>query len=259
MKKLLSRMLIATFFALTLLGIAGAQTPTVVSTSGDITGAIDQFRALLGEPSNRAALGQQPSGRRELNFDGEPADPFVNTDAFPADFFNVHSAETGYGLTRGAVFSTPGTGFRLSDNDFSDVNPNYGLEFFSFSPPRTFAPVGSNIMEVTFFVAGEAMPAAVQGFGLVFSGVDMEGSATLELFSGETSLGVYAAPVRSDIKGLSFLGIKFQESVVTRVRITAGQGALGPGVQDVSAGGDLDLVVLDHFIYGEPAALAETE
>ncbi len=31
-----------------------------------------------------------------------------------------------------------------------------------------------------------------------------------------------------------------------------GQGALGAGVADVSAGGTVDLVVLDDFLFGEP-------
>ena len=47
----------------------------------------------------------------------------------------------------------------------------------------------------------------------------------------------------------SFLGVDFGTAVVSRVRITSGNAALGPGLTD---GGIRDLVVMDDFIYGEP-------
>jgi hypothetical protein len=39
---------------------------------------------------------------------------------------------------------------------------------------------------------------------------------------------------------------------VARVRITFGTGVLGAATNDLSAGGPVDLVVADNFIYGEP-------
>jgi hypothetical protein len=42
------------------------------------------------------------------------------------------------------------------------------------------------------------------------------------------------------------------EAIVARARITLGTGALGANVNDVSAGGTVDVVVTDNFIYGEP-------
>jgi hypothetical protein len=44
----------------------------------------------------------------------------------------------------------------------------------------------------------------------------------------------------------------YAEALIARVRITLGTGALGANVNDISAGGTLDLVVLDNLIYGEP-------
>src|SRR5688500_1312212 len=116
--------------------------------------------------------------------------------------------------------------------------------------------VGSNVIDVHFRVAGETTPAAVTGFGVVFSDVDRAGSATIEFFDRDgRSLGVLTAPVRSDAAGLSFAGARFAQPIVARARVTSRTGALGAGAKDVTAGGQRDLVVTDNFIYGEPNAL----
>jgi hypothetical protein len=217
----------------------------VVQGTGDITAAVAQFRGLLGDPLNGAKADDQERGRREINWDGVPPN-FTNVNTFPAGFFN----------NRGANFAGPGTGFRNSDNDFFDLNPNYAVEFEPFSTPTTFAPVGSPEMEVDFTVAGTNTPAAVTGFGIVFSDVDREGSASIKLFDAKgRSLGQYHAPVRTDANGLSFIGVVFDEPIVAKVVIKAGQAAIDAGLEDVSDGGNRDLVVTDDFLYGEPHAL----
>jgi len=216
----------------------------VVKASGDLTAALTQFRALLGDPSNGVTPGQQPSGRREIRWDGAPA-VLTNNDAFPADFFNPN----------GLVYNVIGSGLRLSDNDFADINPTYADQFASFSPPKTFAPIGSEVSEVTFRVAGSGIPASVTGFGVVFSDVDRMGAASLKLFTADgKSLGQYHAPVRSDGNGHSFVGVVFEEAIVARVVITSGQAPLGAEEDDVSDGGNRDLVVFDDFLFGEPKA-----
>lgn len=223
----------------------------VLTASGNIAGAVDQFRVLLGDPLN-ALPGQQPSGRREINWDGVPA-ALTNTDTFPGDFFNATDPTAPAGRKRGAVFTTPSAGFRVSDTDFADIDASYGDEFNAFSLPRTFMVAGGNLMDVTFRVAGTDKPAHVKGFGVVFSDVDRVGSATIELFDKRgKSLGTFAALARSDASGFSFLGVVFDRTVVARVRIKSGEAALGPGVKDVSAGGTADLVVMDDYLYGEP-------
>jgi hypothetical protein len=217
----------------------------IVRGSGDITSAVVQFRGLLGDPLNGVKAGEQPSGRREINWDGVP-DTLTNVNTFPAGFFNA----------RGANFGGPGTGFRNSDNDFSDLNPAYGAQFEAFSKPKTFMPVGSPEMEVLFTVAGSTTPAAVTGFGIVFSDVDRNGSASIKLFDAKgRSLGQYHAPVRSDATGLSFIGVVFDQAIVAKVVITSGQAAIDAGLEDVTDGGNRDLVVTDDFLYGEPKAL----
>jgi hypothetical protein len=217
----------------------------VVRGSGDITPTVAQFRTLLGDPVNGVQAGQQPAGRREINWDGVPA-ALTNVNTFPALFFNA----------RGANFGGPGTGFRNSDNDFSDLNPAYGAQFDPFSKPKTFMPIGSPEMEVLFTVAGSTNPAAVTGFGIVFSDVDRQGAASIKLFDAAgRSLGKYLAPVRSDATGLSFIGVVFDAAIISKVVITSGQAAIDAGLEDLTDGGNRDLVVTDDFLYGEPNAL----
>lgn len=229
-----------------------SQAPTIVLTaSGNIAGAVDQFRLLLGDPLN-VIPGQQRSGRREINWDGVPA-ALTNVDTFPGDFFNSVDPAAPAGRKRGAVFTTPSAGFRVSDNDFADVDPSYGDEFNAFSLPRTFMVAGGTTLDATFRVAGTDIPAHVRGFGVVFSDVDRVGSAKVEYFDKRgRSLGVFAALARSDDSGLSFLGVVFDQARVARVRITSGEAALSLGTKDLSAGGTADLVVMDDYLYGEP-------
>jgi hypothetical protein len=221
-------------------------TPTVVSATGGLATYIDEFRALLGEPNNGGTAGQQAAGRREIGWDGAAANPFNNKNDFPANFFNTTARN-------GVVFATPGTGFRNDSLKFAEVNASYANQFATFSPTKIFSPVGSNVMDVLFQVAGEQTPAQVTGFGAVFSDVDVANASTIEYFDKNgRSLGKVNAPQRSDAAGLSFVGAVFSDAIVARVRITLGTGTLGGTVNDISAGGAVDLVVVDNFFYGEP-------
>jgi len=218
---------------------------TVFTASGGIAAKVDEFRNALG-PANGGVAGEQAGGRREISWDGAAANPFNNRNDFPPDFFNTVAKN-------GAVYTTNGTGFRNDSTLFHDINPTYSTEFNFFSPTKTFAPVGSNVLDQLFQVAGQPTPAVVRGFGIVFSDVDLPGRTTIQLFAGDgSSLGSYAAPVRSDAAGLSFVGVIYADPIISRVRITLGTGALGAGVNDITSGGTLDLVVLDNVIYGEP-------
>jgi len=217
-----------------------------VSATGDIAAKVADFRTLLGDPSNGGTAGEQVAGRREISWDGAGANPFNNRNDFPAAFFNTT-------VKSGAVFTTPGTGFRNDSLKFAEVNATYAAEFNAFSPTKTFSPIGSNVMDVEFQIAGQPTPALVTGFGAVFSDVDAAAATTIEFFDvNGQSLGSIAAPVRSDAAGLSFVGATFPTAIVARVRITFGTGVLGAATNDVSAGGPVDLVVTDNFIYGEP-------
>lgn len=218
---------------------------TVVTATGSIATKVDEFRNLLG-PSNGATAGEQPSGRREITWDGAGANPFDNKNDFPAGFFNTN-------VKSGALFTTSGTGFRNDSTLFVDINPTYAAQFRVFSAKKIFAPIGSNQLDQLFQVAGQPTPAVVRGFGVVFSDVDLADKTTIQLFAQDGSdLGTFAAPVRSDDAGLSFVGVTFDQAIIARARITLGTGALAANVNDITAGGTVDLVVLDNLIYGEP-------
>jgi hypothetical protein len=221
----------------------------VFSGSGDLAATIGQFRIALGGDSSNKAPGEQPAGRREVNWEGVVA-PNLNVNTFPGDLFNTT-------ITRGQVFSTPGAGLRVSNNDAVDIDSTYAAQFNPFSGSKTFFAIGSTRMDVHFQVAGATTDATVNGFGVVFTDVDVANSAYLEVYSaGGTLLETVNAPARSDSLGFSFAGVVFEEPVIGFVRIISGQAALAPGVKDVTDGGTSDLVIVDDFISGEPHANA---
>jgi hypothetical protein len=218
----------------------------VLRTTGDLTAALTEFRATLGEPANGGGAGPQSAGRREIRWDGVPADQ-TNTDAFPADFFR----------NAGLISTTDGVGLRVSDNDFGDVNPNYATEFESFSKARTFMSTGSTRMTVTFRVPGSDQPALTSGFGIVFSDVDREGAASITLYTADgENLGTYVSPVRTDAAGHTFIGVAYDRPLVARVEVVSGDAPLAAGREDLTQGGEHDLVVTDDFLFGEPQPAA---
>ena len=223
--------------------------PTVLTAAGDIQSTLDEYRALLGA-NNGGTAGSQTTGRREINWDGVPdslAAPFF----LPHDFFNTNVGTR----ARGADFSTPGDGVQVSaDNDnpsgalpsFGNINPTYQQIFPPFSAERVFSPIGSNVVDLRFFVPGSTTPAVVQGFGAIYLDVDNQENTAFEYFDiNNNSLGVYATPLLNE--GHVFLGVLFDMPVIHRVRIEYGNAPLGP-----NDGGSVDVAVMDDFIYAEP-------
>jgi hypothetical protein len=221
---------------------------TTYETLGDsvsIADKLTEFRAALGGSLNAPNTPPADSGRREINWDGVPA-ALTNVDTFPANFFNVNSK-------RGAVFTTPGTGFRIDSTNFAAINAGLGAQFKFFSPKKTFMSVGSNQLDVDFKVVGTDTNGLVKGFGAVFSDVDKPGSTTIEFFDANgVRIALLKAPNHNSTQLLSFSGAVFDEPIIARVRITSGEAALTATSVDVSAGGTQDLVVMDDFVYGEP-------
>jgi hypothetical protein len=221
----------------------------VVAISGDVDPHIPEFAASIGEPNNGAEPGFHATGRRQINWDGVPAQ-FTNTDAFPANFFNVNSP-------RGTVYeAVGGTGLRVSDNNFADINPTYGTDLIPFSEPKLFAPIGSNVLDVRFFIPGTEQPAVVQSFGAVVVDVDKQDVSRLQAFDKNGHLiADVPVPTRADPDEYSLVGVTFKKPLIAEVRLILGDTPLGAGVNDVSSGGTADVVVLDDFIYSEPQPL----
>ncbi len=224
----------------------------------------NQFRTDLGGGTSVGANGlfdDLTRQRREINWDGVP-DGFSAPNGLPANFFNSNSP-------RGAVFSTPGTGFQVSataasgtSTNFGNIDPSYSATFLPFSAQRLFTPIGAHQMDVTFFVPGTSTPAGTRGFGVVFSDVEQAGTTAMEFFDvSGVSLGAFAAPPQSGATGFSFLGMFLNDgsSQIGRIRMTYGNTDLGFGVTDSPVSPDFrDLVVADDFIFGNPTAVPES-
>jgi hypothetical protein len=239
---------------------ASAAPPQVFEASGatpaDIQTAVTNFKTAvsLGGGNNLIAAGPIPNGRREINWDAVP-DAASAPNLFPANFFFN---------TRGALFFTPGTGFQVSADSsnptntpvrFGNIDIVYPALFSTFSPERLFTALGSTITETLFFIppgaGGTTTPrsATVNGFGSVFTDVNAAHSTKIEYFdvAGKLLLSRNVLPGPTNRGSLSFLGVVFDPEKVFLVRITSGNRILKVP--------NLDVVVMDDFIYGEPQAL----
>jgi hypothetical protein len=232
----------------------GSSTPVIVTASGDIAGAVEEYRQLLGGVNHGGDPGtKDEDGYREINWDSLP-DELSAPNFYVPDFFNAADAPR----ARGIVLITPGEGLMVSaDSDnptgtlprFGNINPQYVDIFSTFSEERLFSPLGSNIVNITFFVPGTNIPATVRGFGAVYTDVDTDHTAFEYFDKDGSSLGSYETPLSDN--DVSFLGIAFSTAVVARVEVRYGTGALGP---DDGING-IDVAVMDNFIYGEPQAI----
>ena len=232
--------------------------------AASIQSTVDAYRLALGDLNGNAA-GPLAAGRRQIDWDGGGG---VATTTAPVTPFNV------FLNTRGAQFTTPGIGLSQAPPSGGAQgglvglfgNASYGDEFATFSPLRLFTPVGSNITEALFFIPGSqgSVRATVRGFGAVFSDVDQpdgsgpgkkhgnRGASTLVEFfdiNGQLLFSSFV-PASPGSKGLSFLGIKFEDARIATVRITTGDSAPGPNDDEKN-----DIVMMDDLIYGEPQPL----
>jgi hypothetical protein len=222
--------------------------------AADIQGAVDQFRIDVGEGNNKDLAGTQPTGHREITWDNEPAEVSSPND-FPGDTF----------LRRGCLMSSPGVKLQVSTKAaeaaqaaplFGNLNSNFPRKFNVFSVEKLFAPVDSTITELTFTVPGSETRATVNGFGTVFTDVDLTKFSKVDYFdeSGVKIRTEFAKPVPNHEKSLSFVGVTFTNGQrISKVVITSGNVNLSSGTRDDALN---DVVALDDFIYGEPAIAA---
>ena len=211
-----------------------------------ITPTRDAFRAAIGGGNAAGANGSFGGVRREINWDGVPNN-FADSNLMPANFFNANSP-------RGAVFSTPGTGFLVSANAGQVAPTLFGFpnDFATFSAQRLFTAVGSNITDVSFFVPGTSTAATTSAFGVIFTDVETSGLTGIQFYDESDTLVYTRLAQTSGNQGLSFVGATVTGGAISRVRITS-------GLNTVLANGQLgnpndDVVVMDDFIYAEPGA-----
>lgn len=221
-----------------------------------IQDTVDNFRAAVGAPNNRNAVGPISGGRREVNWDGAPGAAAPAN--IPPDLFNRI-------VPRGIVYDSPGSGFQVSGADgnpanvaateeFGNINPTYPSIFQTFSAEKLFTTLGSNVSGVNFFIPGTTTPATVAGFGAVFTDVDLPDTTKIEYFDAANNL-LFSDFVTPSNEGLSFLGVLFDAGErVARVQITSGNAPLSATNFD---GGNVDVVALDDFIYSEPSTVPE--
>ena len=255
---------IAQYALLLVPALAGLSMPafagfTVFESAGANPAAItptrDDFRAAVGGGVAAAANGDFGGVRREINWDGVGA-AFADPNALPANFFNVNSP-------RGVVFSTPGTGFMVSANAGGATPTLFGFpgDLQPFSAQKLFATVGSNTMDIQFFVPGTSTVASTRAFAVVFADLEANDAidfTKVEFFDSNNSLLFSRKGLVAGNQGLSFLGaVANAGEQIAKVRITTPNNyLLSNGVR---LNEDHDFVVMDDFLYATPAAVPEPE
>lgn len=213
-----------------------------------ITSTRDAFRTAVGGGTTAGANGSFGGVRREINWDGVP-NTFADPNFLPANFFNVNSP-------RGAVFSTPGSGFMVSTNAGESSSALFGFssDFQTFSAQRLFTAIDSSITDVHFFVPGTNTAATTSAFGLIFVDVEVENLTKLEFFDHNDALIFSRNASVFGNQGLTFLGgVANAGERISRVRITSGQNTI---VSNGRLGNpNDDVVVMDDFLYAEPVQL----
>lgn len=213
-------------------------------TPAAVTPTRDAFRTAVGGGSVAGPGGSFGGLRREINWDGVPnssADPNkLAGDAFAA---------------RGALLSTPGTGFLVSATPGGATPPVFGFtsDFQAFSGDRVFTAIGSNIVDVTFVVPGTSIPAVTTAFGAVFTDAEIRGVSQIEFFDTHGNL-IYEhdVPIGNN-QSLSFLGaVATGGEQIARVRLISGANTILSN--GVLGDPNLDAVVMDDFLFAEPRA-----
>jgi hypothetical protein len=232
-------------------GLDARKRAIIISKAGMIDAEVRKFRELVGPLSLNPS---QPDGRREVNWD-DVVLFLTNNNGFPGDYFNRTDVGAPYNRMRGIVLTTPGTGFRVSNNQFGDIDSLYRDEFIPYSSLKNITSLGSNIIDIDFKSPGSEKQGYVHGFGAVFSDVNIAGSTSVSLYSGKFFLGSFPVKI-ADTGEFSFLGIYLPHVKITRVRIKLGEAPLGNGVQDVcDSPTGRDLVVMDDLIFSNPRKL----
>ena len=213
-----------------------------------ITPTRDDFRSAVGGGSVAPANGDFGGLRREINWDGVGA-AFSDPSLLPGGFFNINSP-------RGVVFSTPGTGFMVSG--VAPVTTLFGFpgDLQTFSASKLFAIVGSNVMDIQFFVPGTSTAATTSAFAAIFVDVKNNNLTRMQFFDLSNNEIFNRTAIAGANQSLSFLGgVANAGEKINRVRLTMPENFL---VSNFVRNNELvDFVVMDDFLYATPSAVPE--
>ena len=157
--------------------------------------------------------------------------------------------------------------YAVSGDGFASVNPATAGQFPAFSPKNTFVMQDQTLYQFDDRLIGQSfIIPGTRGFGAIFVDVEKPGSS-IEYFGHDTngkeiSLGTFAVPTGASGEP-QFLGVLFDNAVVTDVNLTVGTNALfnfdGTSFQSFGAENlahGTDLAVTDDFVFAEPAMAA---
>lgn len=207
------------------------------AAAGDIQGVVDDFRAALGD-LNPFVPESFADGRREINWDGVP-DALSDPAPLAPDFFNQGNPGTARGIE--LVATGPSSAVQVSAS-IASGNPEFGApdDFSTFSPEKLFRTLDGSTLDTLFFdPSDQVTEATTAGFGAIFTGLVGDEAPSLTFFgAGGGVLAREGVEIEVD-GGLAFLGVVFEDADVARVAIDTGNSS----------------VVMDDFLYGEPAPI----
>jgi hypothetical protein len=243
--------------------------PTVFSdvggtnTSGGALNALNSFKAALGGGAANTAPAPQTGGFRTITWDAVKLDG-TDSVAGPNSTIVINSGKTvAIPLNRfqgqGVFF---GDEYAVSGDGFTDVNSKVTSGTFpAFSPSNTFAMFNDNKIDQSFILpsAPGSNPAlaGTRGFGAIFINNQTANTSSIEYFHGALSLGKFFVKADATPGDPEFLGVLFNNPIVTSVTLTLGtdvlfnfNGSAATGVGTNPA----NLVVTDDFVYAEPVS-----
>jgi hypothetical protein len=247
--------------------VAEAASFTVFSGTGtNAATAFEDMKSAIGGINNGTTVGSQGSGFRTINWDAVKLDGTdIDPDTEVIDSGKTVAIEVDRFQANGALFADP---YAVSGDGYSSVNPDTAGEFPSFSPNNTFAMFDfdpnsfeDRFIEQSFTIPGSNSKAGTRGFGAIFTDVELAGSSSIEYFSGTKSLGKFDVTPSASGEP-QFLGVLFDEAIVTDVTLTIGSKSLfnfdgnqinSFGAEDLANG--IDLAVTDDFVFAEPEAI----
>lgn len=245
------------------LNVCHAQTVFQGAGTTQAAKAINDFRTAIGGGPNTAPS-PQIGGRREINWDGVLLDGTdFGGNTVVIDRNHTVGIPVNRFQARGAIFAEV---YAVSGDGFASVNPATAGDFPAFSPKNVFSMFSDNTIEMKFVQASAPttapIDAGVRGFGAIFVDVQLADNSSIEYFNGSTSLGKYFV-TPGNPGDPEFLGVLFDQPVVTSVELTVGNKILfffdgkkaTPGGAKNLADGE-DISVLDDFVYSEPIEAA---